>query len=72
MEKLVKLDMRFKDSQAGNFNLSLDDPNLALESDEVKEKMQEIIDLGIFENKGNNIVAVDSANYITRTVEKIF
>ncbi len=72
MDKVVKLDMKFKDSQAGNFNLSLDDPNLELESEELKSKMEEIVELGIFENKSYDIVAVDSASYITRTVEKIF
>lgn len=67
----TKLEMIFLSADNKKLTLAVDDPKPDLESFEVEGAMNSIIENGIFTVSGSDIIEIENARIVTRTVENI-
>ncbi|MGF7184531.1 hypothetical protein GGQ84_000615 [Desulfitispora alkaliphila] len=68
---VTRLEMIFTHSGGGRVTVPVQDPREDLTGEEVEQVMQEIIERGVFEAAGADLVAIQSARIVTREVEPI-
>ncbi len=66
------LELRFKTGGNYVFKLAISDPIDELDEEDLKEKMDQVIGLGIFEYKGEDLKEKLGARLITRELVDIF
>ncbi|HSH35666.1 DUF2922 domain-containing protein [Schnuerera sp.] len=67
----TKLQLAFKDEAGKKFTISLDEPREDLTEVEVGTAMDDIVNRNVFFSAAGDIVAKESARFITTTIEEI-
>lgn len=65
------LHMTFATAQGGTFKISLANTRDDLTSEEVKEAMNDIVDLDVFETSKGEVVRKAKAYFVTQEVEEL-
>lgn len=66
-----KLQMIFKNSNNSNVTITVDNPRDDIDSIEVQDAMNSIVEKGVFESKTGKVVAISSAKIITTEVTEL-
>lgn len=67
----VKLELDFLDGLGKRFRLSIEDPDENIDSIQIEEAMDEILQLNIFESNASDLAGVEGARIIRTSVEEI-